>query len=119
MELSREQTVLTVDSLLHRARDMQALEVEALDEQADQLVEIARELALPLMGDPVLVIPRVNRDTGESRDTEPGLQPWNATFMAISPKGTIIVQQDQYEPHAVNPGPLSINRNGDLQIGRW
>ena len=70
-----------------------------------------------VIGSDITVIPSVG--VGESRDTEAGLQPWDAVLVGISRIGNPIVEVDGYAPREIH-GDLLRNRNsGKLQAGRF
>lgn len=74
-----------------------------------------KDVTEALIGQPVTVIPR--RGPGESRDTEAGLQPWEAEFVGFDDEGHPMVKQGDHEPRALH-GDLIVNRRG-LQIGSY
>lgn len=60
-------------------------------------------------GDTVTVWPTCSRGTGESYDTEPGLQPWKATYLGTTVEGKLLVQDGDYPPTEVGPENLKPN----------
>src|SRR5688572_29760619 len=87
-------TTRIVNSLVHRARDMRSLDTEELNQEAEVLCQLAAKMAAPLSGMEVTVIPVVNYAIGESRDTEPGCQPWTAEFVGVTPtQGQFMVME--------------------------
>lgn len=77
---------------------------------------ISREQACEYVGRTVTVIP--HRGVGESRDTEAGLQPWEAELVGVTLDGKAIVQMDGYESRVMN-GAISVTPSGRVQIGSW
>lgn len=68
-----------------------------------------------LIGSPVTVIPAVTFSA--DRDTEPGAQPWQATFRGFADDGRVVVQQDGYDARPVN-GELTVTKHG-LRVGKF
>jgi hypothetical protein len=66
-----------------------------------------RRLLTP--GDTVTVWPALNRRHGESYDTEPGAQPWKATYLGTTKDGKLLVQEGSYEPREINAANLGPN----------
>lgn len=74
-------------------------------------------LTASLLGQPVTVWPHVSRGTGESRDTEPGLQPWTAEFAGFDDDGNPQVVEATDGRVRSLKGELTVTKHG-LRIGR-
>lgn len=81
-----------------------------LDPRLINEIEQAAEPELTT-GCPVTVVPRAG--PGESVDTEPGLQPWTAEYVAETSDGRVIVFAE-YENSWQTP--LNDGRKGNLRI---
>lgn len=84
----------------------------------NEVRELTNEEARERVGETVTIWPRVNRDLGESRDTEAGLQPWNAMLIGVTLDGEPIVQQVGGEARTLRVGRVAEAPTGQLRIGR-
>lgn len=57
-------------------------------------------------GEQVTIWPSVDRASGESRDTEPGAQPWTAEYRGLSPDGSRVYVMTEHGLRNVKPEHL-------------
>lgn len=86
---------------------------------AEEMTELGSRIDILTqhIGEEVTIIP--HRGVGESRDTEPGLQPWEATLEGVDANGCPIVRQGDYEARTLRHTDFRILANGQIQFGSW
>jgi hypothetical protein len=112
-------TAIVVSTLVERAG---GLRLQDREDEAEALLDAARDMVGSLVGREVTVVPRVMFSA--DRDTEPGAQPWQATFLGLAEDGDgyMVKEDGAAKPRNLRLTELAVvgdGKHAHLQLGSW